>query len=96
MVTWAMVLETAIKWLIPALCIAIVGLITAHFVKPFKKGNETARQEEWDARFDASTHPKTMGDAELAKMKKDLYEVSAGADKKIMEKIDKLTTSIEA
>ena len=37
MVSWAMVLETAIKWLIPAICVAIVGLITAHFVKPLKK-----------------------------------------------------------
>jgi len=43
MVTWAMVLETAIKWLIPVLCVAIVGLITAHFVKPFRKGNDVKR-----------------------------------------------------
>lgn len=95
MVTWAMVLETAIKWLIPVLCVAIVGLITAHFVKPFKKGNAAAKQEEWDALFDASTHPKTMGDAEWQSVKQSLFEVSAGADKEILEKIDKLSTSIE-
>lgn len=95
MITWAMVLETAIKWLIPVLCVAIVGLITAHFVKPFRKGNAAAKQEEWDALFDASTHPKTMGDAEWESVKKSLFEVSEKADKEIIEKIDKLTSTID-
>lgn len=95
MITWAMVLETAIKWLIPVLCVAIVGLITAHFVKPFKKGNAAAKQEEWDALFDASTHPKTMGDAEWESVKKSLFEVSATADREIIEKIDKLASTID-
>jgi hypothetical protein len=39
MISWALVLETAVKWLIPAICVAIVGLVTARLIKPFKKGN---------------------------------------------------------
>jgi len=39
MISWALIAETALKWLIPTLCVAIVGLITAKIIKPFKKGN---------------------------------------------------------
>ena len=91
MVTWAMVLETAIKWLIPVLCVAIVGLITAHFVKPFKKGNAASKQEEWDAHFIASTEPKKMGDREFEGFKKEVKE----ADDKILTEIGELTKSIK-
>ena len=90
MVTWAMVLETAIKWLIPVICVAIVGLITAHFVKPFKKGNDVSRQEEWDAHFLASQEPKKMGDRELEDFKKSVND----ADKEILKQIGELTQNI--
>ena len=91
MVTWAIVLETAIKWLIPALCVAIVGLVTAHFIKPFKKGTSANRQEEWDAHFEASTKPKAMGDKELGDFKKEVKD----ADDKILKEIGELTKSIK-
>lgn len=90
MVTWAMVLETAIKWLIPMICVAIVGLVTAHFVKPFKKGNAANRQEDWDAHFRASHEPKKMGDTELNNLKDELGK----SDKEILEKIGELNNSI--
>ena len=95
MVTWAMVLETAVKWLIPMICVAIVGLVTAHFIKPFKAGNEAARQAEWDLRFASSTKPKEMGDKELNSVRKELESAVAKADSKIIEKLDNLTTSID-
>lgn len=90
MVTWAMVLETAIKWLIPMICVAIVGLVTAHFVKPFKKGNAAARQEEWDQHFIASQEPRKMGDTELNNLKEELNK----SDKQILDKIGELSNSI--
>lgn len=96
MVTWAMVLETAIKWLIPALCVAIVGLVASHIIKPYKKGNDAKQQEQWDARFRASHEPKTMGDTEMKKMKEEITSVVTAADNKILEKIGELTNSIDA
>ena len=95
MVTWAMVLETAIKWLIPMLCVAIVGLITAHFIKPFKKGNETARQEEWDNHFESSTRPRAMGDRELGILRSELTTTVTNADQQILEKIGELSKNIQ-
>jgi acyl dehydratase len=86
-----MVLETAIKWLIPMICVAIVGLVTAHFIKPFKAGNEAARQAEWDLRFAASTKPKEMGNT----VRGELESTVAKTDSKIIEKLDNLTTSID-
>ena len=94
MVTWAMVLETAIKWLIPVLCVAIVGLITAHLVKPLQKGTEAKQQEEWDKHFKASSEPKIMGDKELATVKKELKDTVHGADQEILKQIKDLSTSI--
>lgn len=95
MVTWAMVLETAIKWLIPVLCVAIVGLITAHFVKPFRKGNDVKRQAEWDERFNASQEPKKMGDRELEIMKKELTETVTKADEEILKQIKDVSDNIK-
>ena len=95
MVTGAMVLETIVKWLIPALCVAIVGIITARIIKPFKKGNAAKQQEDWDEHFKASQEPKKMGDTELASVKQSLFNMAAEADKQILEKIDKLSASID-
>ena len=94
MISWAMVLETAVKWLIPAICVAIVGLITAHFIKPFKKGNAATQQEEWDQHFRTSQEPKTMGDREQGILEERITKHITDADQKIMEKIDKLSTVI--
>ena len=94
MVSWALVLETAIKWLIPAICVAIVGLVTAHFIKPFKKGNEAKQQEDWDKHFNASQEPKKMGDKELASLKKELKEAVNEADQEILKQIKDLSTNI--
>jgi len=95
MVTWAMVLETAIKWLIPALCVAIVGLVTAHVIKPFRKGTKANKQEEWDKYFLASTEPKKMGDKELEEVKKELKEAVTTADQEILRQIGELSTNIK-
>ena len=91
MISWALIAETALKWLIPTLCVAIVGLITAKIIKPFKKGNAVTQQEEWDQHFKASQEPKKMGDHEQGALEEKLTE----ADQKIIEKIDKLSTAID-
>lgn len=80
MISWALVLETALKWLIPTICVAIVGLITVHFIKPFKKGNEATQQEEWDKHFRASQEPKTMGDRELGLLESRITQHITDAD----------------
>lgn len=95
MVTWAMVLETAIKWLIPVICVAIVGLITAHIVKPYKVGNAARQQEEWDAHFAASSKPREMGDRELQNMKNELRATVTDADTQILEQIKNISSNIE-
>lgn len=94
MISWALVLETALKWLIPAICVAIVGLVTAHFIKPFKKGNEAKQQEEWDKHFNASQEPKKMGDKEIEQVKKELRDAVNEADQEILKQIKDLSTSI--
>lgn len=94
MISWALVLETAVKWLIPAICVAIVGLITARLIKPFKKGNAAQQQEEWDEHFKASREPKIMGDKELKIVKKELTDAVTTADKEILKEINELSTNI--
>lgn len=91
MVTWGLVLETAIKWLIPVICVAIVGLITAHFIKPFKSGNQLQQQQNWDMYYKASQEPQLVID----RVKKEMAATVKEADKEILDKIDKLTSNIE-
>ena len=95
MVTWAMVLETAIKWLIPMICVAIVGLLTAYLVKPFKKGNSAQRQEDWDSHFLASHEPKKMGDKELEQFKTEIKKTVTEADQEILKQIGELSSNIK-
>jgi len=95
MVTWAMVLETAIKWLIPVICVAIVGLITAHIIKPYKAGNAAKQQEEWDAHFAASNKPREMCDRELQSTKTELRTTLTDADTQILEQIKTISSNIE-
>ena len=45
MVSEALILDTILKWLIPTLCVAIVGLITAKIIKPLKKQNKALIEE---------------------------------------------------
>ena len=89
-----MVLETAVKWLIPAICVAIVGLITAHFIKPLKKGTAAKQQEEWDQHFIASSEPKKMGDKELEQVKAELKQAVTDADQEILRQIGELSVNI--
>lgn len=53
MVTWGLVLETLVKWGIPVLAAAIIGLIAKHLIDPNKKdrqaGARQREQAEWDA-----------------------------------------------
>ena len=54
MITWALVLETLVKWGIPVLAAALIAFIVKHLIDPAKKdrlaGRTKRKQEEWDAR----------------------------------------------
>lgn len=47
-VTGTFVIETILKWAIPFICLAIVGLLTARFVNPFQKGTKQQQIEQWE------------------------------------------------
>lgn len=58
MITWAMVLETIVKWGIPLIAAGILGLIVKYIVDPrkrdFNTGHKANKQEEWDSYVDGS------------------------------------------
>jgi len=39
MISGALILETIVKWLIPAICAGLLALFVSHLVKPFKAGS---------------------------------------------------------
>ena len=91
MVTGAMVLETIVKWLIPALCVALVGFIASKLIKPWKTGNQANQQAQWDQCMLNSSIPQTMCEKTYEKLK----EESNKEDKKLAEKIDKMCDKID-
>ena len=91
MVSWALVLETAIKWLIPALCVAIVGLVASRFVKPWKTGTKANQQQQWDECMKNSELPKTYCDQTYNKLKAE----SDAKDSEILKSIKNLSDKIE-
>lgn len=52
MVTWALVLETLVKWGIPVLAAGLIGWIVKRVIDPKKRdrqlGAKTRKQKEWD------------------------------------------------
>jgi len=52
MVTWALVLETLVKWGIPVIAAAIIGFIVKRVIDPKKQDNAAGaklrRQQAWD------------------------------------------------
>jgi len=59
-ITGAFVIETLLKWLIPFICLAVVSLITARLINPYKKGNKQERIEEWESLANSSSLHKTF------------------------------------
>lgn len=64
-----MILETALKWAIPALCVAIIGVITAKIIKPIQKQNAAQEQADWDEHMRQSQVPQTFCDETYAKLR---------------------------
>lgn len=87
-----MILETALKWAIPAICIAIVGIITAKIIKPLKKQNQADRQEEWDECMRHSSVPQTFCDQTYNRLRQE----SDTKDQQILDTINNLATTIQA
>ena len=86
MVTWALVLETAVKWLIPVICAGLLALFIAHLVKPFKAGTQVQQQQAWDANLQAST----VAQARLDNLEKKIIDASKEEDEKIIKEIKAL------
>lgn len=59
-ITGTFILEILLKWLIPFICLAVVSLITARLVNPYKKGNRQERIEEWENLANSSSLHKTF------------------------------------
>lgn len=91
MVSEALILETILKWLIPTLCVAIVGLITAKIIKPLKKQNKAERQQQFDECLQSSTVAASFCDQHYQQLKSE----SDKNDKEILSRIDNLTNCIE-
>lgn len=91
MISWALIAETALKWLIPTLCVAIVGLITAKIIKPLKAQNKVQQQKTFDECLQSSTVAETFCSEHYKKLKAESDE----NDKEILNRIDKLTSCIE-
>ena len=85
-VTGAFVIETILKWAIPFICLAIVGLITARLVNPIKKGNEQARLEEWEDMARKSDLHEELCGKHLQAFQKE----SEAMDHKILTKLDQM------
>lgn len=83
-ITGAFVIETILKWAIPFICLAIVGLITARLVNPMKKGNEQARLEEWESLAQKSDKLSQMCNRQI----QTIQASSDKTDAKIIEMVD--------
>ena len=63
MLSWAFVLETIIKWAIPVIATAIIGLVVKHLIDPKRRdletGEVTRKQNEWD---DYARHSEVMSE----------------------------------
>ena len=87
-----MILETALKWAIPALCVAIIGVITAKIIKPIQKQNAAQEQADWDEHMRQSTVPQTFCDQTYDRLRQE----SDQKDQEIINKIDKLCNTIDS
>lgn len=90
MVSWALVLETVVKWLIPALCVALVGFVASKVIKPWKQGNQAQQQAQWDQCMLNSSLPKTFCENNL----KEYKEQSDAKDDEILKSIKELTKTV--
>lgn len=86
MVTWALVLETIVKWLIPVVCAGLLAVFIAHLVKPFKAGTQVQQQQTWDANLLAST----VAQEQLNGLEKKIVNASKEEDEKILKEIKTL------
>ena len=85
----ALVLETFIKWVIPFICIAIIGLITAYLINPLKSGTAQARKKEWeDIAKSSNVHEQICG-----KYFESIKQESQQMDTQILNKLNDLVST---
>ena len=90
MISGALILETIVKWLIPAICAGLLALFISHLVKPYKAGSQLQERQAWDQNYRESEEPKKV----IEQVKKDLAEITSHADEAIINKIDDLNKEI--
>ena len=90
-VTGAFVLETILKWLIPFICLACVGIITAKLIGPWKKGNEKEELEKWEKYAQLSHMHEQLCGKQLEEIKIQYGKV----DQEILNKLDKLQEQLD-
>lgn len=90
MISGALILETIVKWLIPAICAGLLALFISHLVKPFKAGSQLQIRQAWEQNYRESEEPKKV----IEQIKKDLTEITSHADQAIINKIDNLNKEI--
>ena len=91
MVTEALIVETIIKWLIPSICLAILGLITARLIKPWQKGNEKSELEKWEKYAQMSNMHQRLCGKQLEEIKNQYGKI----DQEILEKLDTLQKQLD-
>lgn len=92
MVSSALIIETIVKWIIPFICVTIVGIITARLVNPIKKGNQQAEKEKWE---ELASHSSIARDIGCCKQKLgDIESESKAADTQILTALTNLNTSV--
>ena len=82
-ITGTFILEILLKWLIPFICLAVVSLITARLVNPYKKGNRQERIEEWENLANSSSLHKTF-ERQINFLEKNYQRV----DEEIIKRLD--------
>lgn len=83
-VTGTLILETFVKWIIPFICAAIVGLIAARLINPIKKGNDQQKKEEWERIARSSNVHEEICGKHFAK----IQEQSNAMDTQILAKLN--------
>lgn len=84
MITGAAILDLVLKWLIPFICVALMGFLTVRFVKPWKVGNENERLKEWEHMAQKSDKLSQMCNRQV----QTIQASSEKTDAKIMEMVD--------
>lgn len=93
-ITWALVLETLVKWGIPVIAAGIIAFIVKHVIDPSKRdrqaGANSRKQKEWDDRARASQVMEEKCSCEIHVMEEAIdkkFEQAQAANKAVDDEI---------